>query len=173
MFNLPLLRIATIGVIVMMAVMWWTGRPMGPGGILCFEFAGTLQNADEIMGRWGERGRVAALLHTRLDFIFILFYASWGFLSLRSLGAGEPLKWLRDAARFLSYAMLMAGVMDIFENLCMIQVMGDSRLEFYPRAAWWLAGIKFVCISMSLLLMLVLWGRKQIEKISGSRTLGG
>jgi hypothetical protein len=156
--------IAAFGALVMIFVMRWTALPMGPGGIVDFEFAGTLEKADAIMMRWGAAGLEAALLNTRLDFIFILFYAAWGYLALQSLGAREPSLRLRSLARQLSYAMIAAGVLDVLENICMFQTMGSSREALFPLAAWWLAAVKFACIVASLLLMLVLWGRKLIKR---------
>ena len=73
------------GTIIMMVVMFVSGRPLTtagtPQGILCLEFATSADEVEEVLNSWkmanSKKTDViqAARNNTYLDFIFLLFYS--------------------------------------------------------------------------------------------------
>ena len=123
-----------------------------PLGIISYEFAGTIPAASDILSSWGPRGQALAGLSLGLDFLYIVAYAST--ISLGCVLVAQ--RWL-DRSRWmavfgvaLSWAVLVAGLLDVIENVALIQVLLGSSSESWPVLARWCAAGKFAIVGLGL-----------------------
>lgn len=49
---------------------------------------------------------------------------------------------------------LLAGLLDIGENLCLLQLLDGQREAWLPLAAYWLAAVKFTLVGLGILTVL-------------------
>ncbi len=99
-------------------------------GIIAFEFAGSQDRAQEILGDWGDEGKDAAVWSLLVDFPFIAAYTV--FLFTASTGIGRR-------------AALLAGGCDVIENLALLLVVGEHT-SVWPAVAFAFAAVKFAAI---------------------------
>ena len=120
------------GTAIMLPVMFLSGRPLNtpetPRGILCLEFANSAQKVNNILSSWETRSTterdiiVAAKVNTCLDFVFLLFYSLFLFTACRQLVAAMPGKKIFSLILHMaSVFALIAGLLDIFENIGMLK----------------------------------------------------
>jgi hypothetical protein len=126
-------------------------------GIVSFEIAGDLSRAQEIITSWGADGRVRAALNTGLDFLFIPLYV--GAIGLGSLLVAERLaarsNGLYRLGFVLCWAQLLAGALDVLENIGLIRVLLGTQRAFWPALARWSAIPKFVIVGAGIAYILV------------------
>lgn len=129
-----------------------------PWGIISLELAHTPDQAQAVLASWDAGARVDAGLVVGLDFVFALSYVL--FLSLMCMQlAGQLYSWHRVAALVgvvLSWAVVLAGVADVVENVALIQMLRGSELPLWPTVAYWSAVPKFVTILLSV--VFCFWG---------------
>ena len=121
---LPLL---VAGTFIMMIVMAKTGAtlktPATPEGILDLEFAYNQTKAATVMTAWADNGSInniqVAKENTWLDFIFIVFY-SLLLSQACSMIAISRRGFLFTMGRLLAKAALIAGLLDVLENIGML-----------------------------------------------------
>ncbi len=124
----------------------WFLSPSRPQDLLCLELAFTSDNASAVFAAWSlttagmaDAGALAAKLETagesiRVDWLFILCYSVW----LSSLGL--LLMWLlryeqHTFAPVLLCCPLIAGVLDVAENLCILEMLANPRQPAAAAAA--------------------------------------
>ena len=125
MNRFPLL-IFFVGTCIMIYVMSVTGAPLKtdatPSKILDLEFAYNAGKIDTVLNAWSpDKGTdriAAAVYNTRLDFIFIFFYAGFLFLAARMIGRSFGGKF-GNAGILVSRFALLAGLLDVLENIGM------------------------------------------------------
>jgi hypothetical protein len=121
------LLILFIGTAVMIVVMTKTGATLKtaatPRGILDLEFANTVNKAMIVTMAWAPVNGIdnisAAKTNTWLDFIFLVFYALFLFLSCKKIGRISNGLWTK-AGMLFAKAALIAGFLDILENTGML-----------------------------------------------------
>jgi hypothetical protein len=137
--------------------------PAAPGGIVTFEFAGSVAEAQRIMAAWGLAGVAAAWTQTWLDFLYLATYGLC--LSLASGLAIGP--WVRRGAGFgrlgvaLSWGALAAAAFDAVENVALLLLLNGAASDAAAGVAWAAAGVKFALILATLVYALLgaaLWG---------------
>lgn len=117
--------------------------PVSKAGIVSLEVAKTKETASAIINYWNENGLLRrAITNTYIDFIFIIFYSLFlysycFFISFKQ----KP--WAATISRTLAIAALSAGLCDVFENYCMLQMMEQSVTSAYAFFSWLFAVIKF------------------------------
>ena len=125
---------------------------IAPSGIVSFEFAGELSLARRMVESWGQRGQIVAGLSLGLDYLFLLAYA--GSIGLGCVLIGRSVlergKQLFSIGVLVAWAVLLAAVLDMFENYALIRVLLGSQREMWPMVAKWCALPKFLLVALGL-----------------------
>jgi hypothetical protein len=118
------------GTILMMGIMVISGRPLNttetPFGILHLEFAGTKKELQNVLSAWQINSSInndiiaAAKTNTWFDFLFLLFYTLFLFSSCKWLSGLVMNKYLSFILSFFAGAAILAGILDILENVGML-----------------------------------------------------
>ncbi len=144
-----------------------------PGGIICFELAGDLATAEQIISSWGDTGRTLAAFHLGIDYLFLVLYP----LAI-SLGCSLIVVRLAPGFRpwvlvggWLAWAQLLAGLLDFVENWALISLLFEEKAAWLPVIAFWCAAIKFALVGAGLCylacsLVIVLLARKAPRELS-------
>ena len=145
-----------------------------PQGIVSFELAGTLANAQGILDSWGAKGRVYAGLSLGIDYLFMVAYAGaiglgctliGGVLLSRRRRLGV-LSWL------LAWGLIAAGLLDALENFSLIQTLLGSAETLWPPIARASATGKFLLIALGLLYVLIAGGVALFSAKAPEREIG-
>ncbi len=144
--------------VALTAVLQVIGAPLktaaAPGGILTYEFAGSVANAKAIIASWDARAQVYAGLSLGLDFLYPPVYAAA--IGLACLVAAPHLPGFgQSLARGLSRAIWLAAALDYVENIALIQLLLGSSHSLWPPLAWICAAIKFAIVLAGILVALV------------------
>lgn len=125
-----LTRTGAIFVILTIAMMR-AGAPLknaiAPHGIVSLELAWSAERARQILQGWSPDQHHVAAQGIRLDFTYILVYALALSLACALVAdrAGERSPLLQRIAAFASWGVLVAGVLDVLENLAMMAELGQ------------------------------------------------
>ena len=147
--------------LVVMASLQVLGGPLktevAPMGIISFEFAGEISEAQSILESWGPQGRVYAGLNLGLDYLFLVAYAS-------AIGLGCVLvsrRWAKQVAYVawvgigLSWGLWLAALLDAVENYALIRLLLGSAGELWPVLAQWCAVLKFLLVGAGLVYIIL------------------
>ncbi|MBX3056001.1 MAG: hypothetical protein KF770_05965 [Anaerolineae bacterium] len=139
-----------------------TGGPLqtavAPAGIISFEFAGTVANAQAMIESWGEHGRLVAAFGLGLDFLYPLVYASA--ISLACVWAAERVQPRSPAASWgiwLAWGAWLAALLDYVENVALVLLLFGSTAVLLPPLAFLCAAIKFTLVIAGILYVLAAW----------------
>lgn len=122
-------------------------RAAGGPGMLAFELAGTDRAVRAILDRWGEEGQQAARRQLVADFVFIAGYtAALVALAGGSVDTVAQRSWLgfADAGALLAWGALVAGVLDVIENACLLRILAGASERAVNIAAAWVARVAAV-----------------------------
>lgn len=168
--------VASVGVSVLLALV---GTPLTvpavPGGIVAFEFSGTLAEAQRIMAAWGAGGVAAAWTQTWLDFLYLATYGPSLALAC-GLAVGV---WAKRGAAWrrlgvaLSWGGLAAAACDAVENIGLLSLLAGGTSEAAVGVAWAAAAMKFALILAGLVYALfgaALWSTDQLIALVRSRS---
>jgi hypothetical protein len=151
------------GTSAMMIVLQRHGAPLGePGGykIGCLELTPSSDKAQEIVKAWRDKNLLeVALEDIRFDYAFIALYTAALALAC-FFGASLFRGWFGRAGTILGWAMLIAGPMDVFENLGMTaEIGGNYRLApvvfTVSTIKWIISLVAFLYAVPTLVLMLI------------------
>jgi len=142
----------TFFTLVVMLALTMLGAPLrtehAPLGIVSFEFAKALPQAQRMIDSWGQTGQVYAALNLGLDYLFLVLYP--GSIALGCALTSDFLiykqRFLSETGVILSWAQFGAGGLDVLENAALIKVLFGSRQPVWPELAWWCAFIKFAIV---------------------------
>ncbi len=117
------------GTSAMMVVLGRHGAPLKTKGgyrIGALELTPSAGKAEKIIGAWRDKHLLdVALEDIRFDYAFIALYTAT--LAMTCLfGAGFFSGWFARAGTILGWAMFVAGLMDVFENLGMTAEIGGN-----------------------------------------------
>jgi hypothetical protein len=141
--------------------------PDAPRGVLSLELAWSQAGADAVLGSWSESLRDEARTQIRLDFLFLVVYPLALSLSCAWL-AESPLDSMAPAGVFIAWAVLLAGPLDLIENVTMLRMISAGATTALARLAAWCAGLKFTLV-FAALGYLVLQGLA----VAGAKLKGG
>ncbi len=138
-----------------------TGNPLktetSPAGIVSFEFAGTIDNAQNMIKSWGPQGQVYIGLNMGLDFLFLILYPLA--IGLGVILVGQRLSnkngILWSLTVWLAWGLLIAGILDSIENYALIRILLGNTQELWPILAKWSAIPKFAIVLVGLLYILI------------------
>ncbi len=130
---------------------------ISPRGILDFEFAYTVGNAEKMMEAWEMKnkdlGKIKANLNMGLDFLFLFVYAHA--IGLACILISLWKNRFKKTAKILAALMILAAVLDVFENYALIQLIHGSKEEWYPLQAFFCAIPKFIIILTAVLFLIM------------------
>lgn len=128
---------------------------VAPSGIVSFELAKELPRANLILKDWEAKGvLVVAALSLGVDFLFILAYASFIALLL-FLVSYKNTNWIYKIGKFLITAVLIAGFLDVIENIALINLLIGEKSQFYASLAFYMAFAKFSILGLSILFIII------------------
>ena len=151
----------TFFTLVVMRALTMLGAPLrtehAPLGIVSFEFAKTLPQAQRMIESWGETGQLYATFNLGLDYLFLVLYPSSIALgcALISESLIHKQRLLSGTGLVLSWAQFGAGGLDAVENAALIKVLFGSQQPVWPELAWWCALIKFAIVLTGLVYVMV------------------
>ena len=124
-----------------------------PYGIVSFEFAGDLSNAQKIVDSWGVDGKIYAGLNLGLDYLFLVGYSL--FLAFMCLLVTERLKTKWEQVRITGYIIVigcvLAGILDALENYALINILVGNGSNVWAQLALWCAIPKFVLVGFGII----------------------
>lgn len=97
-------------------------------GIVGLEFAGSYNTFRLILDTWGPSGAIWAAISLSFDFLFIIAYVTAFHMSCLHFNERLQAHGLLKLAKFailFSYAIFLAGVSDIIENILLIHALVD------------------------------------------------
>lgn len=134
-----------------------------PDGMVSFELAYPLEQSQAILASWNETARLTAAFGLGLDFVFILAYTSTLSLALL-LTNGDSTNWVRPLTSWMGWAVFLAGVWDVIENLALWQILTGNIDPGLPKIAAICAILKFSLLTAGLFSTLVRKaGRHQVK----------
>jgi hypothetical protein len=134
-------------------------KDAGGTSILGFEFAGSEQQAAQVMSEWGDNGRDYARWSLWIDFGFMLSYGAFftlAALATRDFARENGLRGLATAGIVAPLAAASAAVFDAGENVFLLLTLGGHGGSFGPPIAAACASLKFLLITFAI--VYVLWG---------------
>ena len=154
-------RALLVGTFIMLVVMQVVNTPLktdaAPAGIVTFELTGSLQGAQVIMASWTGKAMTWAALSMGLDFLFLALYGLTIALACVLLAEGMTSAVWISMGVWLAYAVLLAAVLDIIENIALIRLLLGADSPVLPILAKWMAIPKFLLVLLSLLYLPLAW----------------
>jgi hypothetical protein len=138
--------------LLLMVIFSITGEPLiteaSPLGLISFEVAGSVQEAENILAHWNPEAQKWAAFGLGLDFLYIPVY--WTVLALGCTMSAAALKrgnWpLSSIGVFLSWTQGIAALLDIVENIALLTILFGMVVSPWPQVARWCALVKFAII---------------------------
>ena len=96
-----------------------------------------------------------AIKNTWWDFIFIPGYVSVIIILSYHQMQREPAAWLNNLLRLSFFLAIVAGVLDVAENMLLLYNMASYRIGIVYRSTRWLALLKFVLCGWCILVWLI------------------
>jgi hypothetical protein len=155
------LWILGIAMLALLAVeLVYDGRMQDAGsyGIIDFELAFTSGKAQEIMDAWGDSGHDAAVASLWFDFLYMAAYGSFLWLAIRAVGdrlRARSRLALAAPAGAISLLPLVSAASDAVEDVFLLLVLGGHATSAGPPLAGSFATLKFVCIAVAIVYLLV------------------
>ncbi|WP_367156034.1 hypothetical protein [Methylomonas sp. HYX-M1] len=127
-------------------------------GIFQFELAGSIENAERIMGSWRKAGLEAvARTSIWLDFAFLLAYPLLLAIAGWLLAASGP-PGLRKIGNGMAYTVLACAPLDAVENIGMLRMLdfgADLNTVYVTTVCaalkWLLVSMAFACVVVQLI----------------------
>ncbi len=125
-------------------------------GILNFEFAWTVEQAELIFTSWGSTGMVLQEAGVYWDFIYIVGYVSFAFGGIL-LVTRKVTGSFQKIGLYVSFIAVLSGIFDVIENMfLLIMLQNPSAIPiFAPPIATIMATIKFSCLAIALLYFVI------------------
>ena len=144
--------------LLMSYIMTNIGTPLktdaAPGGILSYEFAGSVANAQAMINSWDAQAKIHAGLSLGLDFLYPFIYAMAISLAV-VMASGRFNGWLQNLGSLLAWGVWVAAILDYVENVGLIMLLLGSTNELWATAAYWCAAVKFLIIILAILYALL------------------
>ena len=139
-----------------------------PGGIIDYEFAGSLKESNRIHKSWGEEGMLNAAISLGLDYLFLVLYALA--LSLASIIVSKGLtgSLFGSVGKLMVILACVAGLLDAIENFALIRILRGYGTDELAILAEWCAKPKFALVALVLVYIIFgylisLKGRKKVR----------
>lgn len=162
--NKLLIPFFILGTIAMILVMGKTGKPLKtpstPAGIVNLEFAYNKKKVDSVFKAWeintpSSKINVAKT-NTYWDFLFIFFYAGLLYLASKKLsGIYRTGTGFEKAGKRIAVLALNAGLLDVIENGCMLQLLNGNMQNWLATTATVCASVKFTFLFIAVMYVFV------------------
>lgn len=119
--------------------------PAAPNGIVSYELAGSLENAQSMLNSWDEKARLAAAFGLGFDYLFMPVYALALSLGLLLAGANKP-TWYLAFTSWLGWGAFVAAGFDAIENYALWLLLNGEVSAALPPIAGICATIKFTLL---------------------------
>lgn len=152
-----LLGLATLALLVVLALLDGRMQDQGGHGIIAFELAGSSGRAAEILADWGPEGSDTAQWSLWLDYLYLALYGAFLWLAILAVRDGALRRgWVRFARPGGAIALLpIAGAaFDAVEDAFLLLVLGGHGGHSAPLLATIFASLKFACLAVALLYLL-------------------
>lgn len=168
MINIRITIFFLLGTIFFFLLLRYQGtleHKVSPMGIVSLELARNPEQVKNIVTAWKTDGLIAtARLNIWLDFLFIpfyslLFYTLCGSISVRSNGQ------VAKIGVMLAFAALIAGLLDILENLLMLFSLNGIFNYITVILTSFFASSKFILLGLALLYVIPFGFRVIVMKI--------
>jgi hypothetical protein len=149
-----------------------SGAPLtteeAPYGVLSFEIAGTVSNAQQILDSWDADAQLRASFGLGFDYLFMPVYAfaiAFGCgMAARTL---ERKAWpLVSLGSFLAWGVILAALLDVVENIALTMLIFGSVVSPWPEIAHWCAIPKLVLIFIGIVYMIYGGTVALVERLS-------
>jgi hypothetical protein len=147
--------------ILLMGALQILGGPLKTGasplGIVSFELAGSISNAEKILNSWDSLAKIFAGLNLGLDFIFIVAYTGAIGLgcSLLASSIGRRFRVFGTVGISLAWAQLLAAACDLTENYGLISLLLGSKRNLWAVMARSCAIPKFLIVLLGLVYIII------------------
>ena len=135
-------------------------QPATPHGIIDLELAYSRVQADTIIKAWtagslqSEDYITVARTNTYWDFLFLIFYATFLYLLCKKIAASYE-SALNRVGNNIAGCVLLAGVLDAFENIGMLQTLGGSSSDLVAKFTASCSSIKWILVIITLAYIIV------------------
>lgn len=150
------LIIAGAATVLIFLVMRWQGAPLitpvSPAGIVSFELADTLNEANAIITA---AGKANLQLNIIIDFLFILAYTSFLAFCCQALIKSYRLPDLKKLTATFMRLSILAGVLDFIENMAMLVTLNGHGSDMSVIVTRWAAIIKFAIAAIVIIYILI------------------
>ncbi|WP_020406012.1 hypothetical protein [Hahella ganghwensis] len=124
------------------AILFWIDQslisPASPLGIISFELAKHVEQANLILESWNQDGQYLAIWSLVVDFPFILAYSTlFTLLTLKSKS---------DLRQLFAVGFMIAGFCDLVENLALSGILAGFVYPQLTAAAYYFASLKFLLL---------------------------
>lgn len=150
LFKPALAGLGLYSVLFGLLVIWQARKlivPLAPHGIVSLQLAKDARRVDEILQVWGDEGRRIARGNVRLDFLFLAGYPL--FLSLACVfgirGGALDALFLT-----LSWAVLLAGPLDLLENFLTLRMLSGGPSDRSALLTSACAAVKFGLVLLTI-----------------------
>lgn len=161
MRNKIFISIVFLGTIFMAVLLQITGKALitksTPMGILNLELASAANATQQIVNVWERNNLIPiAEIHTARDFVFLIFYSLLLFTCCRWLSKKLTNSvFIYKAGKWLGFAALFAGAMDVLENLGMLVSLTGRVSEKITLFTFYASVIKWAIVALCLVYLLV------------------
>lgn len=130
-----------VGTILCIVILRFMDKP-NPG-IIAFEFAKTLDNANNMIAIWADAGAEnRKIAGNFFDYIFMLCYGGSLFLFYKAWYNYKP----QIIFKVLMYFALLAPLLDAVENYGLLKLQFKTGTDFHAQLAYYCASTKFILL---------------------------
>lgn len=143
--------------IFVMLILTVVGTPLNtgsaPNGIISYELAGNPDKATAILNSWDGKARERAAFIQGFDFLFIpLYVAAITLACSMTASVLHQRSWpLVTLGVIIAWLVVLAGVLDIIENVSLLVMLFDAPANPWPQIAFWCALPKFVIVILGIM----------------------
>ena len=113
--------------------------PESPYKIISFELAKTEETAGKIIEAWGGAGKSLAKKEIITDFGFIVCYVALLGLICFWVADAQKGRWVSPVWLALGWSMLIAGLLDVIENIALLRMLDAGASGLLAGLAFWAA----------------------------------
>jgi hypothetical protein len=150
--------ITSLALLVVLAVLDTTMRDAGGPGIVGFEFAGSEEEAAEIVADWGDRGQDAARASLWLDYLYLISYGAFLTLLVGAVRDRAVRCGLDRIAALGGFAIVLpaaAASFDAIEDVGLRLALDDKGGDTAPGLAAVCATLKFALLAVAAVYLIV------------------
>ena len=145
--------LASIGIILVFGVIGAPlNTPAAPSGIVSYELAGSVPQAQAMLDSWDQTAKLYAAFGLGFDYLFMLAYSTA--LGLGCIWAADVLLkrgWsLARLGSPLAWGLWAAAGLDAIENIALTVILLAVNASPWPEIARWCATLKFALLFLGL-----------------------